>query len=616
MQTEREYRELLSDLNTEKLTFVECFTAYKKIRSFLKQHPAPDNLCEVKIALIGSFTLDPLAVCLDVLARQAGFNPSIFQGGFNLYPREILDPSSPLYGFAPDAAILSLDTETFFGDACFLTGIDDGNARRNKIGAAMGDLTNLADSFLKRSPRSILILNSLSLPLRPPAGIPEEKSRDGFVNLIREANRNLRERFADQPRVFILDLEGCLAAYGKKRASDPRLRYLARIPFAHDFFPHLASEYIVYLRAAFGMARKVLVLDLDNTIWGGIAGEAGWDKIELGDSPAGEAYVDLQKHILSLSRRGVLLAVNSKNNYADAAEVFRKHPRMVLKEEMFAALRINWGDKVENMEEIARELNLGLDSFVFLDDSPVERGFVASALPEVLVPRLPDDPLLFPEFIGSLTVFEKASLTEEDAKKTILYRQRQEAEKLRTESGSLEDYLKKLEMKALIRETGSFTLPRVHQLFGKTNQFNLTTKRYTLPQIEGFLRSGRHKLWNLELSDRFGDNGIVATALVELSPDKKVATIDSFLMSCRVIGRFVEDYFLAHICAACRAAGATKLIGLYAPTEKNAPVKDVYPRLNFNPAGQAEGCFRYELDLEKGSVPAPEWIAPAGEVKS
>ncbi len=588
------------------LTFLDCYKARKNLVQFPDRESAP----EVRIALIGSYTLDPLAVCLEVRAREAGFRPVIFQGGYNLYHQELLDPASPLPQFQPDLVILALDTETSFGDTIYHLDPDRAGEKDKKIQAAVEELTGAIESFLARSEKSTILVNNFPLPRRSALGILKSKDPGDISFLLQRANDTLRDHFVKEPRVFVFDLEGCLAEYGKGRAADPRLKYIAKIPYAHDFFPVLASRYVAYIRAIFGAPKKVLVLDLDNTLWGGIVGEAGFNGIDLGESPAGEAFVDFQKRILELHNRGVVLAINSKNNYEDAIKVLREHPRMVLREEMFSAVQINWRDKVANMREIAENLNLGLDSFVFLDDSPVERGYVAAALPRVAVPALPEDPLLYPQFIENLTLFEQAALTTEDRDKTRLYRQRQQAEELRDETDSLETYLAKLKMTAKVKETDAFSLPRVHQLFAKTNQFNLTTKRYTLPELQQFMDNPDCRLWDLELSDRFGNNGIVAAALIKFE-GRQSAVIDSFLMSCRVIGRFAEDYFLSVITDDAWRRGVKKLAGLYSPTEKNAPAREFYPRLGFQPITTDNNLTRYELDLGNNPLAAPEWIKPA-----
>ena len=253
-------------------------------------------------------------------------------------------------------------------------------------------------------------------------------------------------------------------------------------------------------------------------------------------------------------------------------------------------------------------MNLGLDSFVFIDDNPVEREYVSSLLPEVAVPDFPEDPLLLPRFINDITLFEQPVTTSEDRERSRLYRQRDQAERLRTQCDSLEYYLGGLVMKARIKETDSFSLPRVAQLFQKTNQFNLTTRRHSLAELEEYTKSPDWRLWDLELVDRFGNNGIVAAALVKFDKKNRATIIDSFLMSCRVIGRFVEDYFLSFILDVCRKAGKGKLVGLYAPTEKNIPVKEFYPRLNFKHCGEKNGVLIYELNLEGGSFSPPKWI--------
>jgi FkbH-like protein len=359
----------------------------------------------------------------------------------------------------------------------------------------------------------------------------------------------------------------------------------------------------------------VLVLDLDNTLWGGVVGEDGLAGIRLGaGSPEGEAYVAFQEYVLALKRKGVVLAVCSKNDEADALEPFERHPEMRIRRQDLAALVADWRTKSECIRAIARGLGVGLDSVVFVDDNPVERQGVRELLPEVDVVTLPEEPALYARALSRYLYFETSALTAEDAGRTAQYRARAELQATESAAGSVEEFYRGLRMEAVVAPFDELSLPRIAQLIGKTNQFNLTTRRHGLPQLEAFVRDPSCVHLYLRLRDRFADHGLVGV-LIALG-DADALEIESWLMSCRVIGRTADAEMLAHLSRIALERGYRLLRGTYVPTAKNGLVKELYGNFGFTPAGERGGVTTWNYDLvTRGPIRNGfiESAAPEGE---
>jgi FkbH-like protein len=353
------------------------------------------------------------------------------------------------------------------------------------------------------------------------------------------------------------------------------------------------------------MAKKCLVLDLDNVLWGGIVGEDGLGGIKLGPTPEGSPFLEFQKCVLALYRRGVILAINSSNNPDDALEVFRKHPYMVLKEEHFASIRINWDDKISNMKSIAEEIDIGIDSLVFVDDSRVNRDLVRQALPEVTVIEIPQDPALYLKTLEEVRLFDSLQLTEEDKRRGQMYAEQRKRVEFQGVAGDITEYLKALDQVVTIENLSPLNLGRISQLSQKTNQFNTTTRRYLEGDIKKMADSGRFLIVGIKVQDKFGDSGLTGVAIVEKKPE--AWRIDSFLLSCRVIGRKVEDALLAYIKDQARTAGAKALTGEFIPTKKNAPAKDFYRTRDFSKTSEADGVEVWEYGLQQ-PVAYPQFL--------
>jgi FkbH-like protein len=369
----------------------------------------------------------------------------------------------------------------------------------------------------------------------------------------------------------------------------------------------MAHEWLRFIHPLMGSVCKALVTDLDNTLWGGVVGEDGLHGLKLGLEYPGAAFQALQRALLNLYERGIILAVCSKNNLAEAMEVLEHHPGMLLRPHHFAALRINWADKAQNLREIAAELNIGLEAIAFLDDNPVERRWVQDQLPEVTVIELPDNPMGYVQALGHSPVFERLSLSAEDRQRGQYYAEQRLRTALEQDSASLEDFYRSLQLRVEISGVAPETLARVAQLTQKTNQFNLTTRRYTEQQIAEMAADPDWQVYSAWVYDRFGDNGLVGVVIVHYQG--VTCEIDTFLLSCRVIGRTVETALLATIAEQACHKGAQRLLGWFLPTKKNAPAKEFYGSHGFICILEREGGSSWEFDLVNERIAAPPWVS-------
>lgn len=392
-----------------------------------------------------------------------------------------------------------------------------------------------------------------------------------------QANHLLLERAANIKSLFITDTNRWLAEVGP-RAINPKTWYLGKMYYDHRLLQVAARDIRAALAAQAGLGRKLVVLDLDNTLWGGIVGDDGWENLALGGhDPAGEAYVDFQRALKAVKSRGILLALASKNDEQVALEAIDKHPEMVLKKSDFVAWRINWQDKAGNIADMVRELNLGLQSVVFIDDNPMERARVCETLPEVLCPDWPEDPMLYPQALASLACFDTSGITAEDRERTTSYQSEKARNELRAGISSTDEWLAALELEVKIDPPLPENLDRIVQLLNKTNQMNLSTRRLTLPEMQSWLQDPANKLWAIRVADRFGDYGL--TGIVSVSLKDEVAEVVDFILSCRVFGRQVEDRMLAEAIDYARKHGASSIKAKYLPTPKNKPCLDFFAGL-------------------------------------
>ena len=403
----------------------------------------------------------------------------------------------------------------------------------------------------------------------------------GEIAITRAVNQALR---ASLPKGgFFVDLEAVSGSMGRHHFYDARRYYWTKQPFSEDGCLELGRAIASSIRTQLTGPKKVLVLDLDNTVWGGVVGETGPLGVELGESPAGEAFRAFQAYAKQLTERGVLLAVASKNNPDDAREPFTSNPSMVLSLDDIAAFEASWNPKESSLRQIAKTLNLGTDSLVFFDDNPAEREHIRQALPEVAVPEVPEDPAGYIQALERGRWFEAVGLTDEDRVRASQYRQERARRDLESSAGSMEEYLDSLDMLGDTRGIGDEDMQRVVQLIGKTNQFNLTTRRHSESTVRQMLADPNSVGFSVRLADKFGDHGLVAVVLGVPDPaDSTALRVDTWLMSCRVIGRTTEEYTLLELLDRAKALGYRSIVGEYIPTKKNMLVKDLFHRLGFD----------------------------------
>jgi FkbH-like protein len=537
--------------------------------SFLSTKP-------VRLAVLGSSTLAQLLPGIRVAGLRRGLHITTYEADYGQYQQALADPGSDLHAFKPTAILLAFDAHHLARGADPAMDLASANAAFEAVVAALTQAWRQAKRICP------LVIQQTALPLFAPIlGHNEHRLPGSKHRLVSRLNARLRD-IADEEGVDLLSIDDQVAVHGLSNWHDPVLWHRAKQeigPLAAPLYGDLVGR---LLAARQGRSSKCLVLDLDNTLWGGVIGDDGLDGIVLGQGSAmGEAFVALQQYAKDLAKRGVILAVCSKNDEANALAAFERHPDMILKRADIASFVANWDDKARNIRRIAHELNIGLDSLVFLDDNPFERNLVRSELPMVAVPEVSDDPSLFARAIADAGYFEGVAITDEDRERSRQYQANSERAALQAEAADLPTYLASLGMELIWKRFDAIGLQRVTQLINKTNQFNLTTRRYTEAEVRGVIDDPNAFGLQLRLLDRFGDNGIIAIVIGRREGENVV--IDTWLMSCRVLGRQVEEATLKLVVDAARRLGAKRLIGEYRPTAKNGMVKQHYAKLGFAP---------------------------------
>ena len=539
---------------------------------------------QIRIALLSSFTLDGLDETIKVKCAEINVGCHVFSGGYNQYNEEILNTKSKLYAFSPDICFLILDIRDIFGDLFYSPYNLSVEKRREFIQNKVDELVNLAKSFIEKS-NSKFVISNFAIPTYSPYGIFENKTDYGLQEMVFDLNHKLNNAWKSENSVYFYDLNGFVSRFGQNNVFDYRQYFFGDLKISLKYIPFLANDLLGFIKPILGLNKKCIVLDLDNTLWGGIVGEDGFNGIKLGQNdPIGKAFIEFQKYLLSLHERGIILAVNSRNNLEDAMQVIKEHPNMVLREKHFACLKINWNDKVTNLQEIAQELNIGIDSILFMDDDNVNRDFMREALPEVLTVELPNDPSSYAQTLMELNEFNVLKITYEDKERGKMYLQQRERIEFEKSSINFEEYLKQLGIKIHIKKADEFTIPRISQLTLKTNQFNLTTKRYQEEEIMRFSQDKKKIVGCARIEDKFGDYGITGAFVVNKeNPEEWV--MDTFLLSCRVIGRGVEEGILDYIVNDAKKNNVKRLIGNFIPTKKNKPSESFLPNFGFKKEG-------------------------------
>lgn len=537
------------------------------------------GLAPFRLAVLSNATMDLVLPLLSVAALRHGLALDLYAAPYDQAVQQALDPSSALHAFKPDAVLLAFDSRAY-GLAEPALADPEGAVK-----AALGKVATIRSGLAVP-----LIVQTAAPPPEPLFGSFDRRVAGVPLALCSTFN----DRLAEGGDV-LLDVAALAQHIGLENWHDPARWYLAKLPFAPAMGPLYADHVARLLAALRGKARKCLVLDLDNTIWGGIIGDDGLEGIKLGQGDAvGEAHLAVQRAALELRARGVVLAVCSKNDDAVARRPFTDHPDMALHLDHIAVFQANWIDKPTNLKAIAKQLNIGTDALVFLDDNPVERALVRREMSEVAVPELPDDPALYPRMLLSAGYFEAVAFSAEDRDRAGQYQANAKRAAMETSATDLDSYLRSLQMRLHLAGFDPMGRARIAQLINKSNQFNLTTRRYTESEVARLEKDEAVFTLQARLVDCFGDNGMISVAICRKGSEWD---IECWLMSCRVLGRKVEHAVLATMAEAAVAEGARALIGRYAPSGRNSMVEDHYAKLGFAAAGRDGEATLWRFDL-------------------
>jgi FkbH-like protein len=562
--------------------------AARRLLSLRPERAAPS----CRLAALSSSTSAHLAAGIRVGALRRGIALEMYEPPYGQYRQDLADPRSGLYAFDPTIALFAFDAVFVAAHALGATTIADANRLADELVNSFRALWTTAINRL-----GVSIIQQTVMPRLPcSGGNNEHRLPASGAAFISRVNQRLREA-CDEAGVDLLSLDAWVAQDGIEHWFSSGSWYGAKQEIALPASPMYGDLAARLIAARQGRSAKCCVFDLDNTLWGGVIGDDGLDKIVIGaGSAAGEAFLNLQHYALDLRRRGVILAVCSKNDEAIAIEPFESHPEMALKRQDVTCFVANWHDKPRNLQTIAQRLNIGLDALVFIDDNPFERELVRQSLPEIFVPELPDDPSLFPRCLSDAGCFEMIALTDEDVRRAAVYAENARRDSFKNETVDLKAYLVGLNMVLRWGRPAELDVARVTQLINKTNQFNLTTRRLNESDVRAAMAAPRAAVLQFRLVDRFGDNGLIAVAIGHMIDDANFM-IDDWLMSCRVFGRQVEDAMLNVLAAVARAMGANQLNGMYRPTERNGMVADLLARLGFTTQKASNGVVTGVLNL-------------------
>ncbi|MCG3195883.1 MAG: hypothetical protein GHCLOJNM_00352 [bacterium] len=555
-----------------------------------------------RLAILGGFTTTQLASLIELFLFAAGAKVEILESEYGIFRQDILDPNSPLYRFHPNLVYIAVGRH----DLRTLPSLgEDAQGAREWMDTEFSQWAGLWEVLQDRLGCQI-IQNNFDPPPWRVLGNYETTHPSSPSRLIQDLNRKLADEAP--AHVLVHDVGELAAAAGRWAWGDTRYYFEAKLPCAPELLVDYAHSVASLVLSQLGLGKKCLVTDLDNTLWGGVIGDDGLGGIRLGHgSGEGEAYVEFQRHLKGLQSRGVILAVCSKNSEELAREPFEKHPEMALRLEDISCFVANWEDKAANLRAIARTLDIGLNSLVFVDDNPMERALVRRLAPEVAVPEIPEDPAGFIRALEKHRYFQVTSLAGEDFRRTDFYRANAERREAESAAGSLDEFLGSLRMTAKVAPIDSTNLERCVQLIQRSNQFNLTTRRRASGEVLALVEDSRWVTVAVSLADRFGDHGLISVVLARL--EGEVFRIDTWLMSCRVLKRGVERFLLNHLVSEAGKRGAEKLIGEYIPTAKNGLVRDHYSDLGFTRIGEEQdGSSRWELDITGGWTPLPTHI--------
>ena len=608
-----QYGRTLLAASTKPADVMFCASAFAGMADALVQQPGARQL---KVYVVRSVTVEPILPFLTTEAVLSNYVLDVQVGGYGSYVDEMLNPQSALAKFKPDIVCVLLDLEDIAGRLPDLCADGIGQGVEAEIEESLSRMEQLLRSFRSSNSARILLQGCVVPDPTSLGDVGDANLPHSLTRAVHQLNQGLAALCGTISDCVFFDVDHLAARHGRANWRDARMFLASRLPISANSFGIYSRGLIRSLSALFRSPRKVLCTDLDNTLWGGVLGEEGPEGIATGSAFPGNCYLEYQRYLKQLSSRGILLAIVSKNNEADVQEAFQiRSADLALSLDNFVATKISWSEKPDSIRELAKELSLGLDSFVFVDDNPVECEAIRQQLPEVAVIGAPvEEPWKLVELLSSQPFFDSAVVTDDDVNRLNEYKAQAQRTELASSAGNRDEFLASLGIVCTFLSALDAPLARSVQLLAKTNQFNLTTRRHSAAEVEEFASRAGGQAVAVRVRDRFGDAGVVGLALARNEGDS--CLIDSLLLSCRVIGRGIETALLAHLADNAKRAGAKWLIGEFIATKKNAPCADFYLDHGFvkdasSRDAQPDSVF-YQLDLTTSALTSPKWLTLEG----
>lgn len=595
--------ELKTNTNESKITFPQLKKNCKKDTT---------GMPEYKLAVVGDCATQHLSQAIKGYGIERNISLDVFDADYNQIMAQIMDENSELYGFNPNAVLIDMCSEKLYDE--FRNTVPGSESRSTFATAMINKITGYWDVLTAKGLK-ILQFNFPEINDRL-LGNYSAVNGESFISQLRKLNVLMQEEAAKRGNVYIVDISYIQNELGRNAFCETKLYYTAKMPYSLEALVFIAKEVTEIIQTLMAKIRKCVVLDLDNTLWGGVIGDDGINGIQIGELGVGHAFMAFQEWLLELKKTGIILCVCSKNDEDKAKEPFEKHPEMVLRLTDFAMFTANWQDKASNIINMAQVLNLNTDSFVFIDDNPFERDQVKEMVPGITVPDMPEDPAEYVDYVKSLNLFERISVSSADQDRTRQYQEEAGRKTLEAKFATYDDYLSALEMVAEVKAFDEFAMPRIAQLSQRSNQFNLRTVRYTEDDVKKLAESEDYITIYFSLKDKFGDHGLISVMVVrkgyvktkanlngEITTlsnedvnevDNKIGFIENWFMSCRVLKRGMEEFIINTLCEKAKNAGLSKVIGEYIKTPKNSMVSDIYGRMGFNKVSDST----WEMDVD------------------
>ena len=575
--------------NNDNIPLSYYFNKYKNLNSLEYNYKR-----NIKIAFLTSNTSNGIKETMSVLCFENNIKSEIYLSPYAQYNQEILNKNSSLYTEKFDLIFFSIEIRNLLGDFIYNPYALSEEKRNEFYNSLVNTLSNLFSNLLQKTDCYIIVQNFNTI-FNTSYGILENDQEFGLYNIINKLNAWLVEFSKNNKKIIIFDYNNFISNLGKENAFDEKLYHLGDIILKPNLIPRLSNEYFRYIKAFLGLQKKCIVLDLDNTLWGGIIGESDINQISLSPFNDGKPFYNFQNLLYSYYKRGIILAINSKNNYKDAINVIQNHPHMILKENYFTAIKINWDNKVDNIIEIAKDINIGLDSIVFIDDDDLNCEMVGKLLPEVEVIHLPKDPTRYLNTLINRNLFDTFTITNEDLNKGEIYEAENQRKKLNSTYSDINEYLLNLNIEIDIHRNYINHLKRISQLTLKTNQFNTTTLRFNELQIEEKLYNSNNLIYSVNVKDKFGDSGITGVVILNTKDNKWI--IENFLLSCRVLGRNIENAILDFLINEAKNNNIEYIEAHFIPSNKNMIAASIFQNNNFTLISKETNFEVWYLDI-------------------